>query len=248
MVSKLIFQPLKNVVEAFKAVENGNLDAVIKHKKYDEFRFLYQGFNKMIEKIKNLFEQIYQYKILAQRAEMKRLQSQINPHFLYNSFYILHRLAEMEDNEGISIFSHKLANYYQYITRDGEDEVILEKEVGYAKIYTEIQEIRFNKRIKIEFGEVPDEFKNLRMPRMILQPIIENAFEHGLRNKVSNGLIRIDFEHIYGGIAIYIEDNGEGLEDEDIEKLVKSLDNVESIEEITAILNIHRRLQNKIWQ
>ena len=163
----------------------------------------------MVKELKTLIEQSYKQKILVQRAEMKQLQSQINPHFLYNSFFILNTMARTEDYENIEKFTEQLGRYFQFITRSAADEVPLEKEVEHARVYTEIQAMRYSNRIKAYFEELPEEFWGIVVPRLILQPIIENAFEHGLGMVKKNGILTVSFEKLQNGLHIIIENNGE---------------------------------------
>ena len=116
-----------------------------------------------------------------QNIELKQLQSQINPHFLYNSFFNIYRLAKDEDYENLTCFTQYLGSYYQYITRSASDEVSLLDEYNHAKTYCNIQQMRFHNRLELKMAPLPEAFAGYRVPRLIMQPIIENAFEHGLK-------------------------------------------------------------------
>lgn len=237
-----IHKPLLELVSAFAKVEEGDLNISIEHHNKDEFRYLYRRFNAMVENLGMLIRQVYTMKILTQKAELKQLQSQINPHFLYNSFFILHRRIKSGDYDNAIAFSKQLGNYFRFITRSAEDEVPLEREIEHARIYAEIQCIRFSGRIAMEFEQLPPCWADAVVPRLILQPIIENAFEHGLENKVSGGLLRISFREEQGQIDIIVEDNGEDLQEEDLRHLSKVLDGEDEQVESTGVLNIHRRV------
>jgi two-component system sensor histidine kinase YesM len=242
---RFIHKPLMQLVAAFEKVEKGDLDIAIEHRQKDEFRYLYRRFNAMVEYLGNLIKQVYTMKILTQKAELKQLQSQINPHFLYNSFFILHRRIKSGDYDNAIAFSQQLGNYFRFITRSADDEVPLRRELEHARIYTDIQTIRFSSRLSVDFEELPGEFRNLAVPRLILQPIIENAFEHGLENKVSAGLLHIGFRQDGGLLAIIVEDNGDSLEDAEIQRLAGILAGDDNQIESTGIINIHRRLRLK---
>lgn len=242
---RFIHKPLMQLVTAFEKVEEGDLQITIEHNHKDEFRYLYRRFNAMVENLGNLIKQVYTMKILTQKAELKQLQSQINPHFLYNSFFILYRRIKGGDYENAIAFSQQLGNYFRFITRSAEDEVPLEREVEHARIYADIQRIRFSSRVSVDFEELPEEYRNITVPRLILQPIIENAFEHGLENKVSGGLLHIGFEQEDGHLSIIVEDNGDSLEDVELERLQCILADGDGRAESTGIINIHRRLRLK---
>ena len=238
-----INKPLSKLVKAFKKVETGDLNISIKHNKDDEFQYIYNHFNKMVNELNNLIEQVYKQKILVQTAELKQLQAQINPHFLYNSFFILRRRVENGDIKNAVIFCEHLGNYFQFITRNGEDQVPLIKEAEHARVYTDIQSVRFSKRIKIDFEQLPKEFENIMVPRLIFQPIIENAFEYGLENKKNEGILFISFLKHNTALVICVEDNGDYLKTDEIEILQKKLLKDEEVLETTGIINIHKRIR-----
>jgi two-component system sensor histidine kinase YesM len=240
-IYRFIHQPLLTLVKSFRKLESGDLKIAIAHKSNDEFRYLYGRFNQMVVNLRSLIDQAYKQRIMTQRAELKQLQSQINPHFLYNSFFILNTMANTGDLDGIEEFTTQLGGYFQFVTRNASDEVELHQEVNHARLYTEIQSLRFSHRIKVDFADLPKELETFRVPRLIIQPIIENAFEHSLERMVHNGLIAIRFEEEDAEIRIIVEDNGEELTDEAI-NLIKSSMEFEGRQETTGIVNIHRRI------
>ncbi len=240
---RFIHKPLIQLVAAFEKVEEGDLQIAIEHHHKDEFRYLYRRFNAMVENLGTLIKQVYTMKILTQKAELKQLQSQINPHFLYNSFFILHRRIKGGEYDNASVFSQQLGNYFRFITRSAEDEVEMASETEHARIYADIQRMRFQSRIAVEFMELPETLRGVMVPRLILQPIIENAFEHGLENKVSGGLLRIAFASEEGAAVIVVEDNGENLGDAELERLAAVLETEDGQAESTGVINIHRRLR-----
>jgi two-component system, sensor histidine kinase YesM len=241
---RFIHKPLALLVKAFRSIEKGDLEVNINHNHNDEFRYIYQRFNIMVDNLNLLIDQVYKQKILAQHAELKQLQSQINPHFLYNTFFVLLSIAKSGDNESVIYFLQRLGSYFQFITRNTVDEVPLHKEVEHAQIYTDIQVMRFSNRIHAEFDNLPEEYRNITVPRLIIQPIIENAFLHGLEDKINNGMISVSFLKCKNSLQIIIEDNGENLSNDDLENMGKTLSE-EYSGEITAIVNIHRRLRLK---
>lgn len=239
---KFIHKPLLTLVRSFRRMENEDLDVVIEHGAKDEFGYLYGRFNQMVATLRSLIDQVYKQKILAQRAELKQLQSQINPHFLFNSFFILRTMAKMGDVERIEQFTTQLGEYFQFVTRNASDEVSLKQEIQHARTYTEIQQMRFSRRIRVIFEDLPEEIEQVSVPRLIVQPIIENAFEHSLERKVDNGLLRVRFETDESDTRILVEDNGEHLTDEALRRITESLANSDDQMETTGMVNIHRRL------
>ena len=121
-------------------------------------------------------------------------------------------------------------------------EIRLKLEIRHARMYTEIQEMRFYHRIQSSFDELPPEFEESRVPRLIVQPIIENAFEHSLEKKARNGRINVRFEKRERWACILIEDNGECLSDEELERIARRLIHEDPASETTGIVNVHRRI------
>ncbi|RAV14391.1 sensor histidine kinase [Paenibacillus contaminans] len=241
----LIHRPLRVLVKQFRSVEAGNFNLSIRHNNQDEFGYLFRQFEAMVKNLKTLIDELYVQKIRLQRSELKQLQAQINPHFLYNSFFILHRLIQSYDNEKAEIVSRNLGDYFQYITRDAQDEVDLETEISHSRSYVEIQSIRFAGRIDVAFDLLPDAYADVSVPRLILQPVLENAYQHGLGEIMEHGKLDIRFRSENDRLRIEVEDNGPGLSPEAARQLMQKLRHEETNGESTGIVNVHRRLQLK---
>lgn len=239
---KFVHKPLLILVQSFRKMEGGTFDMQIQHKRSDEFGYLYERFNHMLKRLQTLIDQDFKQKLMMQKAELKQLQSQINPHFLYNSFFILNSLAKTGDQERIEMFTNMLGEYFRFITRNGEDNVKLSDEVRHSRMYTEIQKLRFSRRIAVEFQELPEELELIKVPRLIIQPIIENAYEHSLEKLPGEGLLRVSFEASSDEIRITVEDNGADIGDDEIEALGKRLEDTDQNYEMTGLINIHRRI------
>ncbi len=139
-----------------------------------------------------------------------------------------------------------LGEYFRFITRSRSDEVTLEEELKHTLAYIQIQMYRFDQRVETYCEELPEACKSISVPRLILQPIVENAYEHGLRETVSGGLVRMAFQQLDQDLIIIFEDNGSEMTDEKIAELHDLLHaNADEAIETTGILNVHRRLQLK---
>jgi len=239
---RLVHRPLLLLVQSFRRMEGGTLDIQIDHEKKDEFGYLYDRFNQMLNKLQTLIDQDFKQKLMMQKAELKQLQSQINPHFLYNSFFILNSLAKTGDTDRIELFTNMLGEYFRFITRNGEDNVYLSEEIKHARMYTEIQKLRFSRRISVQFDELPKEMERIRVPRLIVQPIIENAYEHSLEKMSEEGFLRIFFVRNEQESMIVVEDNGSRIDDALIDALNGQMANNGEAHEMTGIINIHRRI------
>ncbi|WP_339365612.1 sensor histidine kinase [Vallitalea maricola] len=235
-----IHEPLKKLVDAFDKIEHIESVVTIEHHRKDEFKYIYDSFNKMSCKLHNLIEQVYKQKILVQKSELKQLQAQINPHFLYNSFIMLKNRIEAEDIEFASEFCSELGSFFMFITRNKKDIVPLKNEVEHAVTYSKIQHARFSNRLTIKLDELPKVFENLLVPKIILQPILENAFEHTLENMEDGGILEMIYEKNDNYLDIIISDNGE-IEDDKIIQMENNLNRTDI--EVTGMINIHKRLK-----
>ena len=203
--------------------------------------FLYRSFVDVGEQLKRSMEQAYRSQLMAHQSEIKFIQAQVRPHFLYNSFYHLYRMARMEDNEGVAQMSLRLSSYYRYITRSDENVVPLQMEYHNAADYVEIQKIRFGDRIQVDLEPLPAECENLPVPRFVLQPLFENAYYHGVE-KITGGRIVMRFEPTPETLIILVENNGACLE-EDLQALVAYLEDEENTEKMTALKNVKGRMK-----
>lgn len=244
-VFRMIQQPLQKLVRAFRRLETGNLSVVVNHGSNDEFRYLYDQFNRTVRKLNVLIEEVYEQKFRVQLSELRQLQSQINPHFLYNSFFNMQAMARLGDIDGIERYTTFLGEYFQYVTRNGQNDVALSDELRHVKVYAEIQKMRFRNRIESRIEQLPPAYADLAVPRLILQPLVENAFKHGLEHKKSEGVLTIGFEADDAELRIIVEDNGEGVSDETLDRLNVWIKTPHMEAETTGLINVHRRLQIK---
>lgn len=237
-----IHKPLKLLTDAFDRLAAGDMDFQISYDQPNEFAYLAKRFDRMLTELKETTSRLYQQRIFMQQAQIKQLQAQINPHFLYNSLFILENMIAMDDTEAAALLSRKLGEYFRYITRDARNIVPLEEELEHARSYVEVQRIRFGRRIHIEFQESPPEVDRVWIPRLTIQPILENAFVHALEHSKSGNLwVRLlPKDRIF---TVEIENTGFEESDEWLDMLVYRLDDECSEQEITGLVNVHRRLK-----
>ena len=241
----LLNKPINAILGGFRLIEAGNFDVRLQDMHTSkEFHSLIEGFNKMASRLSLSIDQMYKYEIYSKRMELKQLQMQINPHFLYNTYFILHRMISTEDMESAKELSSHMGKYFQYITRNKNDLESLEKEWDHAVNYLEIQAIRYSMRIQIQIDPLPEELRELKIPRLILQPILENALEHGLNQKIAQGIVTMKLLTEDNKLVIKIADNGESINQDIVTELKHKLDSPMALEqETTALVNIHRRLR-----
>lgn len=243
---RFIHKPLKIIVNAFELLKNQDFRVRLSNKSHNEFGYMFESFNDLAERLNELINRVYKEELYAKNAELKQLQSQINPHFLYNSFFILHRTIKYREFEEALQLSKYLGSFFQYITRSTSlDEVKLCQEVEHIRNYAMIQCFRFHGRLTVEFGVLEEKYGNIMVPRLVLQPLLENAIEHGMRETLGGGIIRIGFAGDGLYLNIFVEDNGNNLRDADLHELQMKLASTGDETLCTGIVNVHRRIQLK---
>lgn len=239
---RLVNRPLRKLQEAFQELEKGDLEIRISHSVKDEFEYIYQGFNHMVEKLARTIEDVYVQKNLAAQAELKQLQAQISPHFLYNSFFLFSGRVRRGDFGGARELADYLGTYFRYLTRNARDIVTLADEMEHAEAYARIQESRFASRMELIWEPLPEEAAAVLVPRLIIQPLLENSYKYGLENREEDGVLRVSFRLETGWLVIGIENNGDVTEEEI--KAIQERFSDGYAGEVTGMVNIHRRLRN----
>lgn len=235
-----ILQPLNTIFESMRRAEKTGR-FLIDHGNA-EFDDIYAQFTGMVEKIESLAGRVYEEQFRAQRAELRQLQMQINPHFFYNTLFMVYRMAQAEGNEEIAQVCLNLSNYYRYITKMPEHDVKLGHEISHIHHYLEIQKIRFSARLTVEMDELPPELENEEIPPLMLQPIVENAFVHGMKDKTSGGYVAIRYEYGDTWYRVIVSDNSGHMNDEAVCELDRRL-RCGEMAESSALQNLRRRME-----
>ncbi|MEC0106964.1 histidine kinase [Paenibacillus taichungensis] len=209
--------PIKKLIQGLRRVQRGDYSVRLHSKDQNEFSFLFHRFNDMSHQIQDLIENVFQEKIRAKEATLKQLQAQINPHFLYNCLGYIINMAQMKDEQAVVSMAHNLSAYYRYTTRVERETSSLKEEINLLINYLDIQKLR-NGRIEYHI-DIPEDMLAQSVPRLMLQPIVENSVIHGVAKSYSSGEIRITGESSNGFCKIYIDDDGPGLNPEQLEAL-----------------------------
>ncbi|WP_135547913.1 sensor histidine kinase [Paenibacillus cymbidii] len=241
---RMIHRPLKKLVIAFRKAENGELVPISSVGRSDEFHYLYLGFNHMVSRLDILIHEVYEKEIRNQRSELKAMQSQINPHFLYNCFFILKRLIRSGNAATVERFTDYLGSYFQFITCHANVVIPLAEEMTHARNYVNIQAVCYSSRIEVEFQPPDDAFLDVPVPRLIVQPLIENSFKHAFEPHAARGELWVHSQAEDGYLSIWIEDNGQSLSDAAIDELSGKLAGLaDDPGTSNGLFNVHRRIQ-----
>lgn len=241
--NKSVNRPIRIIMDAFETVRAGHPTTRIYHDKRDEFGYMYASFNHMVDRIEELIGNVREQEALLQRAERIQLQSQINPHFLYNSFYNIKFLARNGDFDQIETFVTALAKYYRFLNKETDAMIPLSVELAHTENYIEIQQIRFSEMISVDIEKLPEEVASIRVPKLILQPIVENAYNYGLQNALEGGKMWIRYQIEGNMLRIDIEDNGGNMDEMKVDAMREQMNTFSGDALNHALTNIHRRLQ-----
>ena len=240
----MFYLPIFRLTRAMDQISDGDLSVRVRPHWSNDMGYLTQQFNHMSERLQRFVEKEYEYRLLVREAQMKQLQYQINPHFLYNTYFQMRNLIYLEDYENAEHLASLLGAYLKYIVTVNDGDAELGQEMEHAKNYAEIQAIRFRDRVSLETSFEGEGWEHFRVPCLLIQPLIENAFGHGLKNKKTGGLLRIILAATEESIDITVEDNGVELTDAALEKLSREVcgDNLGNQEHI-ALNNIWNRVR-----
>ena len=196
-----ILRPLIKLENHMQNFENNLREFHLSEKTGYEVQNLVEHFNVMVEKIKYLRE-----------YEIKALHSQINPHFLYNTLDTIIWMAEFEDNEKVISITKSLANYFRLSLSNGHEKIPLKDEIMHTKEYLFIQKQRYEDKLSYFFNIEDKSLLSIEVPKIIIQPIVENSIYHGIKNLSGNGIITIDVYRENSTVNISVKDNGIGFE------------------------------------
>lgn len=240
MLRRMLSTPVRDLLRAFEAAGGGNMRIRLGQHYAREFNQLASHFNTMVRRIQDLIQKDYESTIRVQKAELKQLQAQINPHFLYNSFYLLRHAISQEENDRATLLCDHLGNYFSYIGMRENYIVTLREEYSHALSYAAIQAMRFGEFLRLEIDSLPEALAELAVPRLLLQPLLENAMEYGVPTHGDVALLRIRVRAEGPLVRIYVDDNGNSLDDAQLEDLRLRMNKAG---ENGALYNIHRRLR-----
>jgi two-component system, sensor histidine kinase YesM len=222
-ISSKLIRPIRNLKEKMKLVSAGNLDVKVMNESSDEISDLGNSFNFMITKIKSLLQKSVEEQKQLTKAEFRALQSQINPHFLYNTLDNIIWMAEAKKSTEVIEMTKALSFFFRITLSGGKDWITVRNEIEHIRNYLIIQKIRYRDILDVSF-HIEEEILNYKILKLTLQPLVENAIYHGIKNKRGKGLIIIkgyfDFD---GNICIEIIDNGMGIKEERLSEIRQQL-------------------------
>ncbi len=211
-------EPTRKLKEAMEQVEQGNLDVRVNLQTQDEMAYVADGFNKMTERLTDYINQVYVAQICQKDAELTALKMQIQPHYLYNTLDVIRMTALDQDDEKCAELLESLAKQLRYVMGSHADRVYLKDELDSIREYFALMKVRYEDRISLMMY-VRDQDRMLVIPKFLLQPIVENAIRHGLRDKAGRGAVAIRVERRRSHLEIVVMDDGIGMTEAEIQEM-----------------------------
>ena len=222
-IARNITKPIQKLVTSMARVEDGWLHRVSMNVNDDEIGQLKNSYNAMLVQINQLIEELLQKERNLQKAELEALQEQIKPHFLYNTLDTIRYLALENQMDKVNDMLETLGNFFRKFLSKGSADIPLREEVGIVHDYLSIQKNRYEDVFEDQY-ELQDGVEDIIVPRLILQPFVENAIYHGVRLKGEKGLIKISVYKTEKDLIIKIYDSGVGMSKDQIKQLVEQKD------------------------
>ena len=228
------------ITEAFEAIKNGDLSNYIHIKSNNEFQIIADSYNLMLDSLKEQIEANKEMSSLVATAQMKQLASQFNPHFLYNTLENIRHMCRLEP-ELASKMTFNLSTLLQYSISNVKEEVTVEEDIAYTENYMKILKYRFNQRFQYTI-HIPEELKKCIIPKLIMQPLIENSVKYGFEGKDSI-FVEVRAYEEDGKLILECKDNGIGINEIALSELRESFTKKKNTSNHSGLFNIYRRVQ-----
>lgn len=244
-VSRLIKKPIKDLEVFSTQIASGALDARADIPQILELENLAKNLNVMALKIRELIDMNILKQQNLQKSEMKALQAQITPHFLYNTLDTIVWLAEAKQYDQVINITRAFSSFFRISLSKGRDWITVAEEIEHIENYLAIQKIRYRDILNYSI-DCESEIMDRPMLKLVLQPLVENALYHGIKNKRGRGELRVRAFHDSGFLCFTVEDNGIGMREDRLSEVIQSLEEKSTTATTTTmygLYNVNRRLQ-----
>ena len=241
--SSQISRPMVNMKNMMKKAEEGDLDVRIDVDRIDELGELGNSFNNMIGKMDEVVNKLVEEEKIKKELELETLHAQINPHFLYNTLNTIKWIAKIQGDKSVSNAVTSLIKLLRVSINLGKEMITLEDEIDYVKNYINIQSLRFNEKVNIVYN-IDEECLKCTIPKLILQPIVENSLIYGIREEEEYETLKISINACIEKekLIIIVKDNGPGVSDKDIEKIFSKEKDVNKFSKV-GLNNVNQRIK-----
>lgn len=242
-IPRSITMPITRISRVTNQVAKGNLSVRAAAESGAEARMLSDSLNAMIDKINELLDQVTTEQIRLRKAEFELLQAQINPHFLYNTLDTIVWLAEAGDQKRVVSMVGNLSDFFRTSLNQGKDIISIREELAHVRSYLEIQQVRYQDILRYEIT-VPEDLYEYKIPKITIQPLVENALYHGIKNKRGQGTITVTGKSKENGFVLYVRDNGIGMTQERLNEVRAGIQKLSYTgKEIYGLYNVNERIR-----
>ena len=242
-IPRSITMPITRISKVTDQVAKGNLSVRAAAESGAEARMLSDSLNAMIDKINELLDQVTTEQVRLRKAEFELLQAQINPHFLYNTLDTIVWLAEAGDQKRVVSMVGNLSDFFRTSLNQGKDIISIREELAHVRSYLEIQQVRYQDILRYEIT-VPEDLYEYKIPKITIQPLVENALYHGIKNKRGQGTITVSGKRNENGFVLYVRDNGIGMTQERLKEVRAGIQKLSYTgKEIYGLYNVNERIR-----
>ncbi|HZK70546.1 MAG TPA: sensor histidine kinase, partial [Clostridia bacterium] len=242
IISRSITKGISELANKMHDLHNGRLEPINISSRKDEIGMLIEDYNYMTVRMTELIKEQYRSGQMLKTSELKALQSQINPHFLYNTLDMINWFARSNKGEEITSVVESLSQFYKISLSGGKNIISIKDELEHVSNYFQIQNMRFNNNLKLNIS-IPEEMLDCGILKITLQPIVENAILHGILCKESKtGTVKISGYQIDGDIIIAIKDDGIGMSECSLNKIIRG-EIISQKGSSFGLKNIHERIE-----
>ncbi|MBD8067364.1 sensor histidine kinase [Bacillus sp. PS06] len=247
--STMITRPINNLTKTMLKAKEGELIKIPETSSTIEIMHLNKSYNQLVENTNHLIQVVYEKELMRSRSELKALQAQINPHFLFNTLDALYWSLEEKEEEELAEIVISMSELFRYTISDQQKNewVTVRQALEHVESYMRIMKIRFGDRFTYEIVE-PKGYENIKIPKLLIQPLVENAISHGIGNKSGRGSVSVilspneESQHL----TVKVIDDGVGMDQETIDRILQQVESgkVSSLKgNGVAIANVNKRLQ-----
>lgn len=242
-IPRSITMPITRISKVTDQVAKGNLSVRAAAESGAEARMLSDSLNAMIDKINELLDQVTTEQVRLRKAEFELLQAQINPHFLYNTLDTIVWLAEAGDQKRVVSMVGNLSDFFRTSLNQGKDIISIREELAHVRSYLEIQQVRYQDILRYKIT-VPEDLYEYKIPKITIQPLVENALYHGIKNKRGQGTITVTGKRNENGFVLYVRDNGIGMTQERLKEVRAGIQKLSYTgKEIYGLYNVNERIR-----
>ncbi|CAH1209604.1 Sensor histidine kinase RcsC [Paenibacillus plantiphilus] len=249
--SRRFSRPIREIIKQMRKMESGDFNVALPVKSQDELGLLNRGMNRLADQLNRFIEEAYAAELRQKQSELNALKSQIRPHYLYNTLEVIRMSAVSQGAMPVADMIHVLSNQLQYVLDYGESMVTLEEEVANVRNYFDLIQVRFEERVGLQIHIGSEVSMKWGVPKLSIQPLVENAVLHGILKKREGGQIRLQIEAEDGNLlSIWIIDDGVGMDEQQLGSLRERLEQGQGAARRNGkqtgigLKNVHDRIQS----